>query len=179
MYTELAVYFLLIFLASLPLFRLFFPAKRQPGKSTVYLQVAFLAYLSALVTLTVIPSERFRLDNTISHFNFMPLINTARRLYTVLSTGYYPGIKNALQNLVGNILLFVPLGFFLAYFYNKTIRQVLVISASASCAIELLQSLHRVLGYFRHVDIDDVLLNISGAMIGYVMKTALMKNRSK
>jgi glycopeptide antibiotics resistance protein len=167
MYTELAVYFLLIFLASLPLFRLFFPAKPQRSKKTHYLRIAFLAYIAALFTLTVIPSERFRLDNTISHFNFVPVINTVKRLYTVIRIEHYFGIKNALQNLVGNILLFVPLGFFLSSLFKRNLRNVIIIAACSSCAIELLQYLNRVLGYFRHIDIDDVLLNISGAILGY------------
>ncbi len=71
----------------------------------------------------------------------------------------------AFKNIFGNILLFVPLGFFLPWCFPrlrrlwKTALCVLIIMA----AVELLQ-LFTLRGY---ADVDDLILNSVGAAVGY------------
>src|SRR5260221_6947657 len=67
-------------------------------------------------------------------------------------------------NLVGNIVLLVPIGFFVPFvFRNMTRKKTLVLALAAGLAIEGMQALFRV-GIF---DIDDVILNGLGVMVGY------------
>lgn len=75
-------------------------------------------------------------------------------------------------NLIGNIILLIPVGLLgpLA-FANITWKKMLVLAISAGFAIEGLQVLLRV-GIF---DIDDVILNGLGVMIGYWAFTILEK----
>ncbi|MEV4600643.1 VanZ family protein [Amycolatopsis sp. NPDC049253] len=70
-----------------------------------------------------------------------------------------------LLNNLGNIALFVPLGF-LAHVVTRRKAAVVAASAGLSLAIETVQ-------YFigRSADVDDVLLNTLGAALGLVLAT--------
>jgi len=68
-------------------------------------------------------------------------------------------------NLVGNIALLVPIGFLLTLiFRNISWKKSLIVAVVSGFAIEILQTILHV-GIF---DIDDVILNALGVMIGYV-----------
>ncbi|TKD68320.1 VanZ family protein [Pseudalkalibacillus hwajinpoensis] len=71
-----------------------------------------------------------------------------------------------LKNIIGNILLFMPLGFLIPLVSKKGNSGLIIaiIGFATSTLIELLQ-------YFvaqRIFDIDDILLNALGAVVGYV-----------
>jgi glycopeptide antibiotics resistance protein len=67
-------------------------------------------------------------------------------------------------NLVGNIAPLVPIGFLVPFVYrHMTWRKSLALAAAAGLAIEGMQVVLRV-GIF---DIDDMILNALGVMIGY------------
>lgn len=75
--------------------------------------------------------------------------------------------------MLGNIAAFVPFGLLLAL-ASRSLRSplvVLVCAVALSAAIELGQLAISVgLGYaYRSTDIDDVILNVLGAVIGYVL----------
>ena len=65
-------------------------------------------------------------------------------------------------SLGGNILLFIPLGFFLKYFIGKKNGIVLMYTIIISVCIELTQ----LIFHSGVCDIDDVLLNSAGAFVG-------------
>jgi glycopeptide antibiotics resistance protein len=71
----------------------------------------------------------------------------------------------AIQNIAGNIVLFVPLGIFLPILMPafQSINKILAIGFFLSLSFELIQ-LITVLGFF---DIDDTILNTLGALIGF------------
>jgi len=79
----------------------------------------------------------------------------------------------AWENLLGNLLLLVPLGAFGPLAWRKLDKWGRIIGAglSISISIELLQFAKRffdMTGMTRSVDIDDVLLNTAGVAIGYL-----------
>ena len=77
----------------------------------------------------------------------------------------YPTIKEALLNLVGNTAMFVPLGVVWPVVFQKLNTHWKVIAAGfgASLSIEVLQ-----LPFFnRASDIDDLILNTLGYLVGY------------
>ncbi|HEX2910984.1 MAG TPA: VanZ family protein [Chloroflexia bacterium] len=75
-------------------------------------------------------------------------------------------------NLVGNIALLVPVGFLAPLVYpNMTWKQTLALAVAPGLAIEGMQTVLRV-GIF---DIDDVILNALGVMIGYWAFAILVK----
>ena len=67
-------------------------------------------------------------------------------------------------NLIGNIVLLVPIGFLVPFVYrHMTWKVSLALGAAAGLSIEVMQTVLRV-GIF---DIDEVILNALGVMIGY------------
>ncbi len=75
-----------------------------------------------------------------------------------------PNSLIAFVNLVGNILPFAPIGFLVPFVYPKmTWQKSLVLAVAVGFAMEGLEAVFRV-GTF---DIDDIILNALGVMIGY------------
>ncbi len=83
-------------------------------------------------------------------------------------------IRYSLVNLAGNVLLFVPLGFFLPKFREglRSFLKVLLVSGLLIIAIELTQ----VLTLVGRCDIDDLILNLLGVSVGYLL---FRKNNQK
>ena len=83
--------------------------------------------------------------------------------------GYLGGqesFKIATTNILGNICLFGPLGFFIPLLFNerKGLVKTLAISLIISVSFEFIQYQFNL----GSCDIDDIILNIFGAMIGFV-----------
>ena len=75
--------------------------------------------------------------------------------------------RAAVVNLVGNIVMFIPLGFCLPW-ANAPLRRfwkTLLVSAGVIILVEAVQ-LVTLLG---HCDVDDLILNVFGVVIGYVI----------
>lgn len=76
----------------------------------------------------------------------------------------HKGLIIAGINLVGNVALLIPVGFLAPLVYrNITWKKSLALAVAAGLTIEIMQAVLRV-GIF---DIDDVILNALGVMIGY------------
>lgn len=73
----------------------------------------------------------------------------------------------AMKNLVGNVLLFVPIGIYLPYYCKKltNIWRFSVATILIIFTVEMVQLLS-MRGRF---DIDDVILNTCGALVGYII----------
>lgn len=72
-----------------------------------------------------------------------------------------------INNTLGNVLIFLPLGIFLPLLFKKysRITKVIIASIVISFSIEVLQLVLRI-GQF---DIDDVILNTIGSIIGFLL----------
>lgn len=80
-----------------------------------------------------------------------------------------------LKNIIGNIILFIPLGFLIAYKLNlKHFYSVILLSLYFSVCIE---SLQLVIG--RVFDIDDILLNTIGGICGFLIFQIFFKKLKK
>lgn len=77
------------------------------------------------------------------------------------------------KNLFGNIVLFIPIGLFLPLLNTKYKRVFILTAVSVLLitAVELIQMLARV-GSF---DIDDIILNTFGALLGLLMTKAVVR----
>ncbi len=79
-------------------------------------------------------------------------------------TRYKIGSNLFFKNVIGNILLFIPFGLFLAYFYKAKCFFILIVTIIYSSLIETFQLL---IG--RVFDIDDIILNVIGSLVGYLL----------
>lgn len=86
-------------------------------------------------------------------------------------------VRLCVQNIVGNILLFLPLGGLLPLVSKnfRSLKKVMLVALISSVGIEVAQLLFGLLGSVRSSDIDDVLLNTMGAFLGFIVYTMVKK----
>lgn len=78
---------------------------------------------------------------------------------------YEIGSRLFVKNILGNILLFLPYGYFTtSYVNNKKVMPVIILTVIISITIELVQ-----LNIGRTFDIDDVILNTCGGVLGFYL----------
>lgn len=102
-----------------------------------------------------------------NHLVYMPF-ETIRRFLWVLRYSDQPGmVRHAVVNLVGNVIMFVPLGFLVPSIWEKPrgFGWHLLTMALIIVGIELVQ-LFTLLG---SCDVDDLLLNLVGTTIGFLL----------
>jgi len=97
--------------------------------------------------------------------NLVPF-RTLRLQLRLLCDGSHPRlIRHAAVNLLGNILLFIPLGIFLPKLTNR-LRSLWTVLPATAGIIVLVETV-QVLTLLGRCDIDDLLLNLLGSAIGY------------
>lgn len=77
----------------------------------------------------------------------------------------------AFKNIIANILVFIPLGFFISNKNPKNVFKTLVICISVILSIECIQLLFKI-GFF---DVDDIILNFIGSLIGLIINLFAQK----
>lgn len=104
-----------------------------------------------------------------SNCNLIPGSTIARYVRAVLrvlrGVGNPIMIRYAAINLVGNIVVFIPLGLFLPGLFPKQRRfwRFLLTVAALIVVVEVVQ----LLTFLGSCDVDDLILNVVGASIGY------------
>lgn len=97
-------------------------------------------------------------------YNFVP--------FRTIGSYFGRGAGLFLVNIVGNVIMFAPLGFFVPLLWRKLhgFWRMTALGAAISCAIELAQVF-----ILRSVDVDDVMLNTLGVLLGYGLYALLQK----
>jgi glycopeptide antibiotics resistance protein len=140
------------------------PSGRRPLPLVVRVLVllvavaAMVAFAAALAQITLQPSPA---SEALTHTNLRP----GRSLRAYLDQ---PELRDAARQIGGNLLLGVPFGILLPLVLPRArgILRVLTLTAAVMLLVELVQGA-MVTG--RAFDIDDVLLNTTGAMVGYLL----------
>lgn len=158
----------------------------------VILTVGFVVYLYALMRLILLkwnpPNFPFLYGQLLQAFNNPERVfGSGARIGNLIP---FKEITNAmgnislsdphsLINLVGNIAVFVPFGLFISIlFHHKgaTFRRVLISSVALSLSFEVAQ----LVLYIGTFDVDDLILNTSGGLIGYgVVRLFTYKSRPR
>lgn len=122
-----------------------------------------------MITVMPLPMTRQR-GARLGHINITPVVNTAKQFEAILARGTRSMMVHSLENIVGNIILFIPLGICLPMVWPRyfSFKRVLLAAFLFSLSIELTQLFSRHLGIYRSVDVDDVILNTIGAILGYI-----------
>ncbi len=121
----------------------------------------FIVYILILIYLLFLERE-FDPD---AGLNLKPFYSF-RMFYPLLKSEYMPYRYLAFENLFGNVLLFIPMGFFLPTLFRKQRKffYMLLTVIAISTLVEIVQYLTKL----GTTDIDDVILNVVGAIIGYI-----------
>ena len=140
----------------------------SPAQSLV--RILFLAYCGLMLWLLF--GQRMEgslLDLTLKpngeNINLLPFA-TVRLYWHLLQTGASQALlKHAIINLVGNVVMFVPLGWFLPGIWRvfRGFFKTVIFGISLICLVELLQYLTGL----GSCDVDDLILNTVGIILGY------------
>lgn len=89
----------------------------------------------------------------------------------------YPALRDILINVIGNTTMFIPIGVVWPIVFKKldTHKKVILAGMGFSLCIEILQ----LPFYDRVSDVDDLILNSLGFLLGYGMYVWVKKIRSK
>jgi glycopeptide antibiotics resistance protein len=119
---------------------------------------AMVAFAAVLARLTLQPSPT---SVSLTHSNFHP----GRSLRAYLDQ---PELRDAVKQIGGNLVLGIPFGVLLPVLVPgaRGILRVILLTATAMLMVEVVQG---ALITGRAFDIDDVILNTSGALIGYLL----------
>ncbi len=112
-------------------------------------------------------------DQVFMRLNLVPFRTLGHQLRLLTQSGRPWLIRHAAVNLAGNVILFAPLGLFLPKLWPRLGRlwRTLTATAGIILMVELAQSL-TLLG---RCDIDDLILNLLGAALGYGLYRAAFR----
>lgn len=134
-----------IFLVILPL----------PEITTNFCQVHSLASQVQLIPFQFIRDIVTRNQISLRHFNLISILESS-----VFLQAFF------------NFLLLMPLGFYLHYYFRTSFRLALLIAIATTGTFEITQ-LTGIFGIYpcpyRYFDVDDLILNTSGAVVGYLI----------
>ncbi|MDX2552451.1 VanZ family protein [Streptomyces stelliscabiei] len=120
--------------------------------------LAMVAFGAVLAGLTLQPSPA---SEALTHSNLTP--GSSLELYW-----HHPDPRDALKQVGGNILLGVPFGFLLPVLAPGA-RGLLRVPALTAVVMLLVELVQGALVTGRAFDIDDVILNTTGALLGYLL----------
>lgn len=151
---------------------LLFKVKNKNKKKSLYkilIEFCFTGYIVTVLLLTEILSINLANFNSIKLTpNLIPLLETVKDFM------YYP--YGAAQQILLNIIFFIPFGIFFLCIYNRKnkLKIMTITSVLFSLFIECTQ-------YFsgRYFDIDDIIWNTIGAIIGLLIYSFIQKIASK
>ena len=138
-------------------FRLCYLIKNKE-KIVVYKEVSMLIF--GIYILCLFQVVTFQDDTSWASNNFIPLKEILR--YNNMSRLF-------IKNVLGNMIMFLPFGFFTSYYLkSEKIGLPFFLTLVASVSIEATQL---IIG--RVFDVDDIILNLLGGILGYYVYTIL------
>lgn len=99
--------------------------------------------------------------------NLKPFRTIRNYWYVAFRTGDRQLLRHIVINLAGNVAMFIPLGFFLPLIWQRfrKLWKLMLFTAGIIACIELLQ-MATMLG---SLDVDDLILNLTGCLSGYLL----------
>lgn len=133
--------------------------KKRYGKQPFIRHLAkygFVGFLLSLIYATLLIGMDFTYDGTYHFLNLIPFV--------WLKDTYLMGWQRMMEQLLMNVLMLVPFGFLLPVISASMRRcwKTVLLTAGLILVIEMIQ-------YFigRSADIDDLIMNTTGGLIGY------------
>ncbi len=137
----------------------------------VYAFLLFSFYLLVLFTLMFYERDQ----QNYYDYNIVPFKVINLWIDLIKNNRYY--LFYAIENLIGNIVIFIPLGMFIPYLFPKH-ENFLLFIFTVIISISLVELIQFVTRYGTG-DIDDVILNTTGAIIGYIIYMIIVFNKKR
>lgn len=147
--------------------------KKEAKKIRALGKVLFVLYIGFLIYFLFL-SDWYGREGVLDEYRYnLELFKEIRRFIVYREQ---LGVFAVFSNLFGNILIFLPFGFFISM-AGKTrgFFKTLFYSLALSLCVEVLQLVTRV-GSF---DVDDILLNTVGGVLGYIIFVICNRIRRK
>lgn len=126
--------------------------------------ILFVTFCIGLAMNTIMPIRGLEYGLSLENLNFIP--------FNTLIEMFGKGGDVSILNLIGNIVMFMPFGFFPAVLWNNVkFWQAVNTTFSVSLFIEIVQLF--IAG--RATDIDDLILNVIGGILGWYVYLILKK----
>ncbi|MGN0426874.1 MAG: VanZ family protein [Agathobacter sp.] len=145
-----------------------------------FILCVFTAYCFGLASQTIMPHWNCGIDSTtgkpfldvfwtnnLASVNLIPLKSIIEQLCDNNSVVAQEDIASvSMLNLMANLLLFLPLGFFVPLLWGKfnNVKKIVYLGIGVSALVEFIQMF-----VGRSTDIDDVILNTIGVLIGFLI----------
>jgi glycopeptide antibiotics resistance protein len=147
------------------------PTTKRGKAETVAIFAVFALYAAFLLKLLLFS----RAPGSERSINLVPFASIADYAFSHSSGSG----RIAFANVVGNILIFIPLGLYASWLrHRRAAWRTMLTVASVSVAVEIIQGVFAV----GASDIDDVILNCVGGLIGiltFTLLSAIMRERSQ
>jgi len=145
--------------------------KKGYPKSTPLWRFLFVVYAAVLLWLLFDRdpgwgSEIAYADQLRSNMNLIPFHTVGNYCKVVTRMEFTPLFYHCVINLGGNIFLFIPLGYFLPRLWPG-LRNFFLFLLTCTMAITLIELLQLVT-LLGSLDIDDLILNLFGMLLGYL-----------
>lgn len=148
------------------------------GRKEKWGRAAFWCYCLLMVWLLFGQRIGYVHEDTFAEYwhnsvNLTPFRTIRNYLYVAFRTSNGEMLRHIVVNLVGNIVMFIPLGFLLPWNWEgcRAFWKTALWVTAIICGIEGLQ-LVTMLG---SLDVDDLILNVAGAVMGYGIWRAARK----
>lgn len=135
-----------------------------------FMNVTFFTYCLLFVKVAFFPIDLVDTSMAVGfrpHNNIIPFTS----MWESVTSSVSPTV--AMRQVGGNILLFIPLGFYLSFWWKRIncASKSMVMGMVFSLTIEVVQFILSLLlnGIYRVFDIDDVILNTLGFVIGFIL----------
>nr|WP_253197168.1 VanZ family protein [Clostridium algidicarnis] len=165
-----------------------FKKKKKGEKIDFFREIVkfgFGLYIIALIGVTLFPirigygRQAITMINMgINYIPFKSIIYDIRQI-GIGSFSVRFQIKLLIMNVLGNFILLIPIGFLTPILWKKvnSLKDIVIVGFLVSLSIELLQLLENFLsiGFFRVVDVDDLILNVLGAVFGYMAYQVILR----
>ena len=144
--------------------------KRYP-KSTPLWRFLFVVYVAILLWLLFDRPDRLGsalsyADQMRESMNLIPFHTIGNYWQVVKRMDFTPIFYHCVINLGGNIFLFIPIGYFLPRLW-PSLRKIFPFLLTCTLAIILVELLQLVT-LLGSLDIDDLILNLFGMLLGYL-----------
>ena len=156
--------------------------KKRKSSKTPFLRFLFVLYCAVMLWLLFGRSygwvDGLNYKQMLQqNINLTPLLTIRNYWNTMLHSTDHQKFQHCMINLVGNVVLFIPAGWLLPRLWRR-FRNFFLFILTCAVSIFLIETLQlfTLLGSF---DVDDIILNLSGMLLGYlvcVLPTVLRKS---
>jgi glycopeptide antibiotics resistance protein len=156
--------------------------KRFLVKREVSINILFV-YVLCLISITMFPLIiNFEKSGNWVSVNAIPVMGTVQDLVNITKDENMRGFMIGfwLKSIVGNFILLLPLGVMLPILWDKfkSFKKTVLFAFGVTLTIEILQLLSSYIGNSgRAFDIDDIILNSLGSMLGFAIYNNFIKGK--